>query len=382
MLVFATVAALALNREWGMGYAELIPYATPGFVAFGAFALPAGWLADRWNRQGMITLFFVGAGLASIATGFSETPLQIGIGLFVVGTFAAIYHPVGIALVIESGKRTGMRIAMNGVWGNMGVAVAALLTGFLIDSIGWRYAFFLPGFASVVIGLAYGLLFWRSAGVARAAKTQSSSTARAEPVFDRALFTRVLTVVLFTTALGGLIFQSTTFGLPKVLNERAADVAVSATLIGWLAFSAFAIGSAGQLIVGYIVDRTSPRTTFIVVAALQVLFFALMIGASGWTAVLVAIAFMFATFGQIPINDVLIGRVAKSQWRSRILGLRYTITIIVMASSVPFIAWIHGAWGFSQLFMILAAAATLVLVAAVTLPLTIEPRPAMVPANR
>ena len=95
-LIFATVAALVLYREWGVGYAELLAYATPGFFAFGLFALPAGWLADRWSRDGMMVVFFAGIGLASIATGFASTPLQIGIGLFVIGMFAAIYHPVGL----------------------------------------------------------------------------------------------------------------------------------------------------------------------------------------------------------------------------------------------------------------------------------------------
>ncbi|MGI9488977.1 MAG: MFS transporter, partial [Geminicoccaceae bacterium] len=99
MLIFATVAALALYREWGVSYAELLAYATPGFFAFGVFALPAGWLADRWSRDGMMCVFFFGVGLASIATSFAATPLQIGIGLFVIGMFAAIYHPVGLAIV-------------------------------------------------------------------------------------------------------------------------------------------------------------------------------------------------------------------------------------------------------------------------------------------
>ena len=57
MLVFATVAALRLSGEWGMSYAALIPYATPGFVAFGLCAIPAGWLADRWSREGMLVIF-------------------------------------------------------------------------------------------------------------------------------------------------------------------------------------------------------------------------------------------------------------------------------------------------------------------------------------
>ena len=40
MLIFATVAALRLIEEWGMSYAALIPYATPGFIAFGVGAIP------------------------------------------------------------------------------------------------------------------------------------------------------------------------------------------------------------------------------------------------------------------------------------------------------------------------------------------------------
>ena len=60
MLVFATTAALSLSHEWGMSYAELIPYATPGFIAFGAFSVPAGWIADKWSRKGMMVIFFLG----------------------------------------------------------------------------------------------------------------------------------------------------------------------------------------------------------------------------------------------------------------------------------------------------------------------------------
>ena len=138
-LVFATVAALVLYRAWGVSYADLLVYATPGFFAFGLFSLPAGWLADKWSRDGMMCVFFIGIGLASIATSFSTTPLQIGIGLFVVGMFAAIYHPVGLAIVTIKWKNTGMRLAANGVWGNLGVASAALISGFLIDNAAGKW---------------------------------------------------------------------------------------------------------------------------------------------------------------------------------------------------------------------------------------------------
>ena len=160
MLVFATVAALALHREWGLGYGELLAYATPGFFAFGVCALPAGWLADKWSRDGMMCVFFIGIGLTAIATSLAATPFQIGIGLFVIGMFAAIYHPVGLAIVTVKWKNTGMRIAANGVWGNLGVASAALITGYFIDNGGWRMAFVLPGLFSIARGLGDLAVRW------------------------------------------------------------------------------------------------------------------------------------------------------------------------------------------------------------------------------
>src|SRR5256885_166529 len=189
-LIFARVAALALYREWGLGYPALLKSATPGFFAFGVFALPAGWLADKWSREGMMSTFFIGIGLASIVTAFARTPLELALGLFVVGVFAAIYHPVGLAIVVEKWKNTGMRIAVNGVWGNLGVASAALITGYFIDHGGWRMAFILPGVISILIGIAYTGLMWREI-VQPKAKAKVKAAARVLPADVKALLFRV-----------------------------------------------------------------------------------------------------------------------------------------------------------------------------------------------
>ena len=164
MLVFATVAALRLAEEWDMSYAALIPYATPGFVAFGVCAIPAGWMADKWSRAGMIIIFFIGIGVSSILTALADSPVEIALGLLAMGVFAAIYHPVGIAMVIEGRRKTGLPIAINGVFGNLGVAAAALLTGYLIDTGGWRNAFVLPGAVSIGLGAAYAAFVWAGRG--------------------------------------------------------------------------------------------------------------------------------------------------------------------------------------------------------------------------
>ena len=103
-LVFATVAALTLSRDWGMSYADRLPYATPGYVAFGVCAVPAGWIADKWSRKGTMILFFLGIGLSSVLASYAQTPVQMSIGLLVIGVFASIYHPVGICSLLRVAK--------------------------------------------------------------------------------------------------------------------------------------------------------------------------------------------------------------------------------------------------------------------------------------
>lgn len=363
MLIFASVAALRLSQEWGMSYAALIPYATPGFVAFGIGAVAAGWIADKWSRAGMIVIFFIGIGASSILAGLANTPLQISACLTLIGLFAAIYHPVGLAMVVHGRERTGVALAINGIYGNLGVACAALLTGFLIDTSGWRSAFYLPGLLSIGLGIAY-LVFIRSGGPEPAGAPPTVSSA----ADARHVVLRVFAIIFFTTAVGGLIFQSTTFALPKVFAERLGDFADSATRVGWYAFLVFSLAALAQLLVGFLVDRHSIRVVFAAVALLQALLFYLMTKLGGVAALLVAIGFMFAVFGQIPINDVLVGRMARSEWRSRAYALRYVVTFSVMASAVPLIGWVHHHWGFERLFQILAVAASAIFVATLLLP--------------
>ncbi len=369
MLVFASVAALRLTSEWSLSYAALIPYATPGFIAFGVCAVLAGWIADKWSREGMIVIFFIGIGISSILAGMANTPIQIALGLTLIGIFAAIYHPVGLAMVVQGRVKTGMPLAVNGVFGNLGVASAALLTGFLIDSAGWRSAFFVPGVISILLGLSYWVFVSSEKRVtADNAETGSRGAKLESRAITRQVLLKVFAIIFFTTAIGGLIFQSTTFALPKIFAERLTEIAGSATLVGWYAFLVFSLAALAQLVIGYLVDHHSVRTVFAIVALLQAIFFYLMTHLDGLMALLVSIAFMFVVFGQIPINDVLVGRMARSEWRSRAYALRYVVTFSVMASAVPFIGWIHANWGFTRLFSVLAFAALMIFAAVLLLP--------------
>src|SRR6266513_695661 len=154
MLIFAA-AVIVMGPALGMAYSELLPYATPGFVAFGAGSLLTGWLGDRWSRRHMMVIFFVGIGASMIAVGLVQTPLQLGAALLSIGLFASLYHPVGTAMIVSYAERLGREMGLNGVWGNLGVASSALVTGLVGQYLGWRYAFFIPGAVTVLIGIVF-----------------------------------------------------------------------------------------------------------------------------------------------------------------------------------------------------------------------------------
>ncbi|MBU2580419.1 MAG: MFS transporter [Alphaproteobacteria bacterium] len=385
MLVFATVAALVLRFEWGLSYAELIAYATPGFVAFGIFSLPAGWLADRWSREGMMVVYFLGIGVSSIACALAEGPVQMAVALFAVGMFAAIYHPVGLTLVVDGAKRTGMALALNGIWGNLGVGGAALLTGIMIDTTGWPSAFFWPGIVSIGLGLAYLALMWtevvelpksrRAAARANGGKPPRKSYL---PEADRDVYLRITMIVLYTTGISALVFQSVTFAMPKIFEERLTGIAETASMIGWVTFIVAAIASLAQLVVGHLLDTAGPRTMFLFVAGLQAVCFMLMPGLDGWWALVVAMFFVTGSFGQLPINDYIIGKTATPERRASIYGARFVLTFSVLALALPLIGWIHANWGFDMLFRLLAVTSASVFIAASMLPHRV-PEPSVAP---
>ncbi len=368
MLIFATVAALALSAGWGMSYAQLLPYGAPGFAAFALCALPMGILADRWGRDRMMVVFFLGIGFSSILTGFAQTPLQMGAGLLLIGVFGSIYHPVGLAIVTARWKRTGMRLAVNGVWGNLGVASAALATGLMIDLAGWRMAFFVPGAVSILFALPYLHI---SKDVQDALPVGGRA---AEKPFSYGPLWRVLLCVYMTATFGSIIFQSTTVALPEIFEERLVGLAdaistgpaslqlMSASAIGALAFLVFAAASLAQLVTGYLLDRFGARPTLALVTTIQIVAFLLMPGLTNLAAFAVALGVMLGVFGQVPVNDFLIGTTASKISRSRAFGARYAVSFIAFSGALPLIAIIQTHWGFDGLFRVLALCAAIILV--------------------
>jgi len=261
--------------------------------------------------------------------------------------------------------KTGVALGINGVWGNMGVAAAAIVAGSLIDVSGWRAAFAVPGAAAVVTGIAYAVLCRRREGVVA---EPAGAAKRAPAVLDKRMLVTIFAVIAITTTLGSFIFQSMTFALPKLLEERLSDVYGSATAIGGSAFAVFAIASFAQVVIGHLVDRHSIRTVFAVVAGLQIPAFVLVVGVTGLPVLVGAVAFMLLVFGQIPINDALLSRITTPRYRSRIFAIKFVLSFSVAAAAIPLVALLHKTTGFDGMLAVLAVIAGIIFLCVLALP--------------
>ncbi len=264
MLIFAKAAfsaGLAFGLAKDGAYAEMIPYGVPSLILFGACAPVAAHLADKWNRKGMIAVFFIGVGLASIATSFATSPLQLGAGLAVLGVFAAIYHPVGIAMVVVGGGKVGWRLGAKGVWGNMGVAAAPLITGFVLADYDWRLAFALPGVIAIVIGLGF-------VGFVRSGRMRSPDPCPREKAMVGFApgWQRALAALALVAAAGGFVFGAMAFLIPRMFEVSMPGVSVDIAVTGALAALVYAVAAWAQLVVGRIIDRRRIKPVLVSVA--------------------------------------------------------------------------------------------------------------------
>lgn len=365
MLIFPTVV-LAMGEEFGGGYAELLPLSLGGFIAFGAFSIPAGWLADRWSRFGMMVVFFFGIGAASILTGFADGPVQIALGLTLIGVFAAIYHPVGIAMLVAGRENVGKVLGVNGVFGNVGVAFSALLAGALADTVGWRAAFIVPGAIAIAVGIAFALQVREAPGEAPARKIEPARISRMD-------LARVFAILTVATACGGVIFNATTISMPKVFDERLSALTDSTFGIGALVCGVYLVAAMAQLCVGWWLDHRSLKSVFVPVVALQVPLLLLAGTTENYAMLLVAVAMMFFVFGQIPINDAMIARYTAEAWRARAYAVRYVVSFSASALAVPLVAGLYRSSGdFRVLYFVLGALAFATFSAALFFPVAGE----------
>jgi MFS family permease len=360
MLIFAA-AVIIMGPALGMAYSELLPYATPGFIAFGAGSLITGWLGDRWSRRHMMVIFFLGIGLSMISVGLVQTPTQLGAALLAIGLFASIYHPVGTAMIVSYADKLGREMGMNGVWGNLGVASSALVTGVIGQYLGWRFAFIAPGVVTMLVGVVFAF------SVVHEDRKSSKQAAAQARVAKRDMWRVILALLIVVIAIS-TTFNAVTVALPKLFAERLAGLTSSPALLGVIAACVYVFGAMTQYTIGKLLDRHSLKTVALPLSFVLAPFLYLAATLSNLPLILVSIGIVMGAFGQVTVNDAMVGKYTSEEWRSRAYAVRYFVGFTAAGASVGLVAWLYERGGFVTMLHAFAALCLLAVAAAIILP--------------
>jgi MFS family permease len=346
LLIFPTVV-IGLEVELGRSYADLIVLSTACFVAFGLFSLPWGWAGDHWSRRKLIAIFFFGCSVSLAAAAVAPNMIWLAVALFALGIFAAIYHPIGIPKLLSHARDRGRDLARNGVFGNLGVALAPGVTAAIAVAFGWRWAFALPAAACAAGGFAY-LRMTREEGDTAAARTRV-----AEMPLSFNVAAAMFAAFAIVSLVAGLIFNTITVAVPKIVDERFAQD-VPLILIGSVATLVLLMGGVAQLTVGRLVSRYAPHLLFAAIGVLQLAGILWAMYAGGY-ALLVALSIAIAgVYAQVTVADVVIARYTAEAWRGRVYSVRFFLAFISSGAAIGIIAVLHGRGGF---FLVLGVTA-------------------------
>lgn len=363
MLLYPTVV-LALEGRWGMSYGDLLSLSLGGFVLFGLGALPAGWLGDRWSAEGMMVLFFVGTGGAAIATGFTDGPVALALGLAAIGLFGSIYHPVGTAWLVRNAANRGRALGLNGIAGSIGLASAAFIAGALAQTIGWRAAFIIPGALCAATGVA--LFCCMHGGSVVAARVDR----RPEPEASRHDIVRTFIVLSFTMLADGTISQAIPVALPKAFAAGLTGLTDGGTLdAGGFVTLVFLVAATAQLVGGWLADRFAMKAVYVLAWAVQAPLFLVAAQARDVPLLAAMMAVNYLGVLAVPAENALLARYTPAKWRATAYGAKFLLALGVSTIGVKLVAVIYdGAGGFAPLWLTLAGCAGFVAIAGLFLP--------------
>lgn len=351
LLIFATAVA-SIAADFGFArWEDLMPYGAGAFVMFGLGSLPSGRLGDLWGRRAMMVVFFFGIGAASLLAALAQGPWQLAAALTLIGTFASIYHPVGIPMLLQGAQKPGAIIGVNGLAGNLGIAAAAAVTGVLVQLAGWRAAFALPGLACLVLGVVFLRV------VPRETESPAKRKGGVQVVLTKAQVARALAVMTLAAASGGILFNLTTNGNAQLLAERFRGLMQDPASLGLLLASVYAVASLAQVVVGRLIDRMALKPLYLGIVALQVPALLWLSQAQGWWAWAAMLAMMIVIFGAIPFTDAMIARYVDDRMRSRVAGIRLAVSLSISSLAVWALGPVVKRMGFDTLMLVLAGVA-------------------------
>ena len=149
------------------------------------------------------------------------------------------------------------------------------------------------------------------------------------------------------------------------LNDVSTNVAITGILAGVV----YACASFAQVLVGWLIDRISPRLVLFWISVGQILFIFLASKLENLSLFFLSIAAMCFVFGQIPITDTILVRYIPDIWRSRVLSAKFLLNLCIAASVLPITSLLlQRGFELKMIFSLASIIAIGVLISSILLP--------------
>ncbi len=366
ILVFPA-AAMPMVITFGMPIEDVVKISFVMYLAFGLGALPAGYLADRWQARGMLVigLFLMGTGL--LLAGLFPDPTRMVVFLGIVGIGASIYHPAGLALVSRTIRQRGYALGINGVWGNLGIASAPLLTGILTWLFTWQTAFIILGATGILTGFQIALIPVNETITRQQDKVDAGSME----------MMRYFLIICAALVFAGIAYRGNMLLLPAYLELNTSffhdligslsfiklqgTATLAATVLASLVLLA---GMAGQMMGGKLADRMDLRLAYLLIHGASLPFIFLMAFTNNYLLAICAAGYVFFSLGMQPIENSLIAALTPPKWRSTSYAIKFILNFGIGSSVVYVIGAVKSAYSLETVYVFLSGFTFLLVVSA------------------
>lgn len=371
-MVIFPVIVLPFSREKGLPISEVFPLSFLMYLLYGMLALPAGYLADRWSKVGMLKICMIGTGLSSLGAAFSTGTGDFGFFLALIGFFCGLYHPVGLGLIAREVKAQGRAHGVNGAFGAMGEATGPLVAGITLFFLDWRWVYVITGLMGVLMFIAAFFLPVMEREHHEIEAEHGKDTHKRE-------YWGYFAILVVAMTLGGLIYRANLTTLPAYLEMRAGSLIeiikgfasdgqnAGSGAAGILASTLFIFTIAGQYMGGWMADRFDLRVAYLAVHFVALPFVIGMAFLQGPWLYLSAGLFLFFTLGMQPIENSLVTKFIPRRWLSTGYGIKFTFTFGVGSLAVYEVAYVEKWGGLPSLYPLLSAQVALLVVSAAAL---------------
>jgi len=369
ILVFPAVT-IPLMNTLGLPLEDVVKLSFFMYLLYGLCALPIGFAVDKWQAKGMLVIGQMAMGAGLVLSGLYPEPSVMPFTLALVGIGASVYHPSGLSLISRTVRKRGYALGINGVFGNLGIAAAPLITGILTWTLSWQWAFVILGSVSVLVGLLITAL--------RIDETPRIETVRPEEGNHN--YTRLFVILCFAMIFAGLSYRGNMLLLPAYLQMKTTfflrlieslsfiKMQGTATLAATVLTSLiFLTGIFGQMTGGRLADRWDLRYAYILMHACSAPFLLAMAFTGNYVLAVCAAAYIFFSLGMQPIENSLIASFTPQRWRSTSYAVKFIMNFGIGSTVVYLIGAVKRSYSLDTVYIFLFGICLLLVLCAVLL---------------